>query len=230
MPRGCIPDKNKPQTGTASSNTRTGTSSTVASHVSSSVAEKVRKHQTQKIGTWKELTRNVNCEMEMMTVMDLGPRKTTRMRRTTWKLDTRKTPDKENKPEVEVEAATPRTPSNKMSRSNKLEKLKMATPNKVKTAFPSQSKSGRQESPRNQNLKRLNQQNLKPAKPGTSLYHQKADDSKRNFISLISKWENFSNTALTSVVQTMPRSNHKTDGQSREVLENNFENIGQAPE
>ena len=146
--------------------------------ISSSVAEKVRKHQMQKIATWKELTRNVNCEMEMMTVMDLGPRKTTRMRRTTWKLDTRKTPDKENKPEVEVEAATSRTPSNKMSRSSKLEKLKMTTPNKVKTASSSQTKSGRQESPRIRNLKRLNQQTLKPAKPGTILYHFVSPESR----------------------------------------------------
>ena len=152
------------------------------------------------------------------------------MRRTAWKLDTRKTPDKENKQEVEVEAATSRTPSNKMSRSSKLEKLKMTTPNKVKTASSSQTKSGRQESPRIRNLKRLNQQTLKPAKPGTVLYHQKVDDSKRNFISLLSKWEDFSNTALTSLAQTIPRLNNKMDGQSQDVLENNIEKFGQAPD
>ena len=111
-----------------------------------------------------------------------------------------------------------------------LEKLKMTTPIKVKTASPSQRQPKRQESPRNLNLKRLNQQTLKPAKPGTNLYLQKADESQRNFISLLSRWENLSNKTLTSAVQTIPKLKPKTDGQSRDVLENNFENIGQAPE
>ena len=167
--------------------------------------------------------------MEMMTVMDLGQRRSTRTRRT-WKLDIKKTPKKKNKPEVESEAATLRNKSSMISRSNKLEKLKMTTPTKVKTASPSRRQTKSQESPRNQNLKRLSQQNLKPAKPGTTLYRQKADVSQRTFISLLSSWEKLSNKTLTQAVQTMPKPKPKTDGQSQEALQNNFEMLGQASE
>ena len=70
---------------------------------------------------------------------------------------------------------------------------------------------------------------MKPAKPGTNLYLQKADESQRNVISLLSRWENLSNETLTSAVQSIPKSKPKMDGQSRDVLENTFENVGQAP-
>ena len=101
-----------------------------------------------------------------------------------------------------------------------LEKLKMTTPIKVKTASPSQRQPKRQESPRKLNLKRLNQHTLKPAKPGTNLYLQKANESQRNVNSLLSRWEKLSNKTLTSAVQTIPKLKPKTDGQSRD--ENNF--------
>ena len=34
---------------------------------------------------------------------------------------------------------------------------------------------------------------------------------------------------MTSAFQTKPRSNHKTDGQSQDVLQNIFEKFGQTP-
>jgi hypothetical protein len=198
------------------------------------VAEQVGRNQKKKITTWKELTSNENCEMEMMTVMDLTQRTTSRRCRTKWKLDARKPPEdkenEENKQENRIEAATPRTPGRKKSRSTKLGILKMTTPKKVKTASPAPRMSGRKESPRNRTLKRLTQQNLLPMKPRMILCQQTAEDSRRNFTSLLSKWEDFSNSVLTSALQTKPRLNFETDGQSQEVLQNNFEKYGQAPD
>ena len=108
-------------------------------------------------------------EMEIKTVMDLGARRSTRTRRL-WNLDRKQTPkNKKNKQEVEMEAATPRTPSKNIPKSSKLGILKMTTPNQVKTASPKQRQPRCQESPRNLNLKRLNQQRLQPGQPRTYL-------------------------------------------------------------
>ena len=63
----------------------------------------------------------------------------------------------DNKHENGMEAATLKTPGRKMSRSTKLEIMKMTTPKKVKTASPCPRMSGRKESPRNRTLKRLTQ-------------------------------------------------------------------------
>ena len=61
------------------------------------------------------------------------------------------------------------------------------------------------------------------------LGQQTAENSKRNFTSLLSKWEDISNSVLTSAFQTKPRSNYDMNGQSQEVLQNYFEKFGQAP-
>ena len=44
-----------------------------------------------KFETWQELTKNEKCEMEIVTVINLGPRRSTRPRRM-WKLDSKQTP------------------------------------------------------------------------------------------------------------------------------------------
>ena len=67
-----------------------------------------------------------------------------------------------------------------------------------------------------------------PVKPRSNLLSLKPEESQRNFISLLSRWENISNTALTPAVQTMPRSRPKADSQSQWVLQNTFEKLGQA--
>ena len=217
------PSKNKAQCVTASFNIVTSEQSSHRdSQTSSPVNVFVRKNnRRRKITTWNELTSNANGKMEMLTVVDLGPRTSSRMKRTGSKLDARKQPeaaeeDEVNKHENGMEAAALETPGRK-SISYKLGRMKMTTPRKVKTASPCPRMSGRKESPRNRTLKRLNHQNLLSVRPRMILGQQTAENSKRNFTSLLSKWENisnFSNTVLTSAFQTMPRSNDKTDGQS----------------
>jgi hypothetical protein len=69
-------------------------------------------------------------------------------------------------------------------------------------------------------------------KPRMILDSQTADNSKRNFTSLLSRWENIcnsSNIVLTSAFQDNPRSKQKTDGQSQDVLQNTSKKFGQAP-
>ena len=183
------------------------------------------------------MTRKEGGEVDMITVMDLGQRTSTRRKGkgNEWKIVKQqedKIEDKEdNKHEDGMEAAKIGTPGRK-SRSMKMGIMKMTTPRKVKTASPCPRMSGRKESPRNRSLKRLNQQTLLNMKPRMILDSQTADNSKRNFTSLLSRWENIcnsSNIVLTSAFQDNPRSKQKTDGQSQDVLQNTSKKFGQAP-
>ena len=111
------------------------------------------------------------------------------------------------------------TNNKKQPRSSKLARLKMTTPCKAKTAATFRRQPKNQESPRTLNLKTTQ------LKPKSNLLTQNPEESQRNFISLLSRWENISSTALTPSVQTMPRSRPKAEGQSQKVLQNTFEKL-----
>ena len=99
--------------------------------------------------------------MEMMTVMDLGLRKSTGTRRMNI-VDVKQTHKNKNiKPAVELEEATSRTTGKNRTGINKIGKLRMTTPNKVITASPRRRQPRGKESPRNLNLKGLK---LQPTK------------------------------------------------------------------
>jgi hypothetical protein len=74
-------------------------------------------------------------------------------------------------------------------------------------------------------LKRLNTLKKTPLKPKSSLLTRKPENSQRNFISLLSRWENIGSLAFTPAVKTMPKLGPETEGQSQKVLQNTFEKL-----
>ena len=235
MPSGCIPNS-KVQSMQAFS--QTSTSPHISPHsssnnfISSSIAEHVPPKQTtpskftpirkglskqvaektstitprssnsthsssQKVPRWKELARMEGGDVEIVTVSDIGMRKTTRRKRS-------------------------RSQEKKTSKLKQEEmKTKMTTPIKVKTASNIQRRARTPGgSPRSQKVKRLASHNLINRKPETISRSLTAKDSRRNFSSLLSRWEHLSTSSdsvLTSASLLIPRSRKSTDGQSQQV-------------
>ena len=93
------------------------------------------------------MTRKEGGEVEMITVMDLGQRTSTRRKGTGngWNIRKQQEDKEDNKHEDGMEAAKIETPGRK-PRSIKMGITKMTTPRKVKTASPCPRMSGRKES------------------------------------------------------------------------------------
>ena len=118
------------------------------------------------------MTRMEGGEVEIVTVSDIGMRKTTR-RNGSGSQDQKTSKCKQ-------------------------EEMKMTTPQKVKTASNflrrARTPGG---SPRSQKVKRLASHGSTARKPDKISTNQTAKNSRRNFSSLLSRWENLSNTSNT---------------------------------
>ena len=128
--------------------------------------------------TWQELTKNTNNEIVMMTVVDLGTRRTTREKFS------------KNKPKEEQEAATRTDEARKNKNTDEIpskENMKKTSP--VKTASNKRRQPNVTNSPVMKNLKRLKPRTMTDIACRMNDSHHKLQNSPRksvNFKSLVS--------------------------------------------
>ena len=173
--------------GTTSKNKKT------SSHpITSSTITPVSKNKNK---TWQELTRNSDNKLVMMTVEDLGPRRTTRVKHSKNK----------NKPEEEPEAATSKDEARNNKKTNEIlskETMKKTSP--VKTASNLMRQLQTKNSPIMKSLKRLKPRTLSDIAPGPNNSHHKLKKSPRKSVNsklLVSTCEKFGKSIFDSSSQ-----------------------------
>ena len=155
--------------------------------------------------TWQELTRNSDSKLVMMTVEDLGLRRTTRRRKYS-----------KNKPKEEPEAVI----TKKTEKYESKETVKKTSPVRIASNIMRQPLANN--SPNMKSLKRLKPRAVTDIAPRMNNSHQKLQNSPRksvNFKKLVSKWEQFGNSNLTPAVIKRPRLSDFVDSQSYSVTE-----------